>query len=105
MIKAGATVTAPRLRRVLAIGVLVALHLGALGVMVWSEPDLIGKAAFLLAWGVFNALWLLLLRRPAASAALAMTVLMLLIALSVFQPDLLFITAIFPVILILSTHS
>src|SRR5262249_19491362 len=105
MIKAGGTVTAARGLRVLAVGVLVALHLGALGVMVWSEPDLIGKAAFLLAWGVFNALWLLLLRRPAASAALAMTMLMLLIALSVFKHDLLFMTVSFTDVLIVDTDT
>src|SRR5262245_1887091 len=58
--EAGGTMTASRLRHVLAICILAALHLGALGVMFWSEPDLIGKAAFLLAWGVFNALWFLL---------------------------------------------
>src|SRR5262249_37542690 len=100
MNRAGGTTRASRLRRALAIGVLAALHLTAVGVMIWSEPDLIGKAAFLLAWGVFNALWLLLLRRPAASAALAMTMLMLLIALSVFKHGILVMTVSFTDVLI-----
>jgi sulfatase-like protein len=105
MIKAGATSAAFGLRRVVAIGVLGALHLGALALMIWSEPDWIGKAAFLLAWGVLNALWLLLLRRPAASAALAVTLLMLLIALSVFKHDILFMTVSFTDVLIVDTDT
>jgi len=105
MIKAGETRAAFGLRRGLAIGVLAALHLGALAVMLWSEPDLIGKAAFLLAWGILNALWLLLLRRPAASAALAMTMLMLLIALSVFKHDVLFMTVSFTDVLVVDTDT
>ena len=105
MIKAGETITAPWLRRVLAIGVLAALHSWAIAVMILTEPDLIGKAAFLLAWGVFNGLWLLLLRRPAASAALAMTMLMLLIALSIFKHGILVMTVSFTDILVLDTDT
>ena len=92
MIKAGETITASRLRRLLTIAILAALHCWTLVLMIWSEPDLVGQAAFLLAWGVLNAFWLVLLRRPAASAALAVTMLMVLIALSVFKHDVLFMT-------------
>jgi len=105
MIKAGETITASRLRRLLAIAILAALHCWTLVLMIWSEPDLVGQAAFLLAWGVLNAFWLVLLRRPAASAALAVTMLMVLIALSVFKHDVLFMTVSFTDILIVDTDT
>jgi len=105
MIKVGETMAASGLRRVLAIGVLVALHLWALTLMAWSEPDLVGKAAFLLAWGVLNALWLLLLRRPGASAALSVTMLMVLIALSAFKHEVLFMTVSFTDVLVVDTDT
>jgi len=105
MIKAGETITAPWLRRLLAIVILAALHSWALAVMILSEPDLVGKAAFLFAWGVLNALWLLLLRRPAASAALAVTMLMVLIALSAFKHEVLFMTVSFTDVLVVDTDT
>ncbi len=105
MIKAGETITASRLRRLLTIAILAALHCWTLVLTIWSEPDLVGQAAFLLAWGVLNAFWLVLLRRPAASAALAVTMLMVLIALSVFKHDVLFMTVSFTDILIVDTDT
>jgi hypothetical protein len=97
--------TASKLRRLLAIGILSALHCWSLVLMIWSEPDLVGKAAFLLAWGVLNAFWLVLLRRPAASAALAVTMLMLLVALSFFKHGVLVMTVSFTDILIVDTDT
>jgi hypothetical protein len=105
MITAGKTIRAYRLRRVLTIGILAALHSWALAVLILSEPDPVGKAAFLLAWGVLNALWLLLLRRPAASASLAMTLLMVLIALSAFKHEVLFMTVSFTDVLVVDTDT
>src|SRR4029453_12862122 len=105
MITAGKTIRASRLRRVLTIGILAALHSWALAVLTLSEPDPVGKAAFLLAWGVLNALWLLLLRRPAASASLAMTLLMVLIALSAFKHEVLFMTVSFTDVLVVDTDT
>jgi hypothetical protein len=96
---------AAKFRLASAIAVLVALHLWALFLMIWSEPDLVGKAAFLLAWGVLNTFWLVLLRRPVASAALAATMLMLLIALSVFKHDVLFMTVSFTDVLVVDTDT
>jgi hypothetical protein len=77
--------TPSRLRLALAIVILAVLQLWALFLMLWSEPDLIGKAAFLLAWGMLDAFWIMLLRRPAASAGLAVMMVMVLIAMSMFS--------------------
>src|SRR5690242_17782900 len=100
MIKSDSIKTTSRLRLVLAVVVLVALHLWALFIMVWSEPDWAGKAAFLLAWGVLNCFWILLLRRPAPAAGLAVALLMSLIALSAFKKDVLGTTVTFVDVLI-----
>jgi phosphoglycerol transferase MdoB-like AlkP superfamily enzyme len=100
MIKSDSIKTTSRLRLVLAIVILVALHLWALFIMVWSEPDWAGKAAFLLAWGVLNCFWILLLRRPAPAAGLAVALLMSLIALSAFKKDVLGTTVTFIDVLI-----
>src|SRR5919205_29004 len=100
MNRVGETKTASRLRRILAFGVLAALYSWALAVMILSEPDMIGKAAFVLAWGVLNAFWLALLRRPVASAALTVTMLMVLIALSAFKHEVLFMTVSFTDVLV-----
>jgi Sulfatase len=105
MINPGSTMTSSRLRLVLAIVILAALHLWALFLMFWSEPDLIGKAAFLLAWGMLNGLWIMLLQRPAASAGLAVTMVMVLIALSMFKHFVLMMTVSFTDILIVDTDT
>ena len=97
--------TPSRLRLALAIVILAALQLWALFLMLWSEPDLIGKAAFLLAWGMLNAFWIMLLRRPAASAGLAVMMVMVLIALSMFKHFVLMMTVSFTDILIVDTDT
>ena len=47
------------------IALLAALHLAALGLLIWSEREVASAVAFLLSWGLLNCLWLVLLRRPA----------------------------------------
>src|SRR5215510_2454529 len=96
---------AARLRFTLAIIILVALHLWALFLLAWSEPDWVGKVAFFLAWGVLNCFWMLLLRRPLPAAGLAVTMLMTLIALSVFKHETLFTTVTFIDVLIVDTDT
>lgn len=105
MTEISSIVPAGRIRVALAIAILAALHLWALFLMLWSEPDLVGKAAFLLAWGVLNGFWIMLLRRPAPAAGLAVTMLMVLIALSVFKHDVLFMTVSFTDVLIVDTDT
>ena len=97
--------TPSRLRLALAIVILAVLQLWALFLMLWSEPDLIGKAAFLLAWGMLNTFWTMLLRRPAASAGLAVMMVMVLIALSMFKHFVLMMTVSFTDILIVDTDT
>src|SRR5579871_1679063 len=70
-----------------------ALHLAALGLLVWSEAGLVPKATFVLTWGVLNFWWLLWLRRPAASAALSLAMIIILIVLSRFKHEALLMTA------------
>ena len=60
-------------RRTLPIVLIAALHVAALGLMLWSEAGFVPKLIFCLTWGVLNFFWLVLLRRPAISAALLMT--------------------------------
>src|SRR5262249_8711789 len=61
-----------RARRRLAIALIAALHLAALGLLLWSEVGLVPKLLFCLTWGLLNFFWLAVLRRPAASAALSL---------------------------------
>jgi hypothetical protein len=72
-----------------------ALHLAALGLLIWSEAAVVPKAAFVLTWGLLNFWWLLWLRRPAASAALSLALIVLLILLSRFKHDAVLMTASF----------
>jgi Sulfatase len=69
-----------------------AIHLAAAGLMLWSESTAVGKAAYLLAWGLLNCFWLAVLRRPAAAAALSLTLFAVLTLLSRFKHDVLFMT-------------
>jgi hypothetical protein len=72
---------------------LLLLHLAALGVLAWSEAGIVPKLAFLLTWGVLNFWWLLWLRRPAASAAFSLAMIITLILLSRFKHEALLMTA------------
>jgi hypothetical protein len=78
-----------------AVGLFVALHLAALGLLFWFESDLEAQAAFLLAWGLFNFFWLALLRRPVTSATLSLAMIVILIELSLFKHSILMMTVTF----------
>ena len=43
---------------------LVAIHLAAFGILLWSEDEPAARAAFVLTWAGLNFFWLVLLRRP-----------------------------------------
>ena len=77
---------------ILQITVFGLLHLAALAVMAWSETTLFSKLIFLLTWGLINFFWLALLRRPGVSAALSLGVVALLITLSEFKYQVLWMT-------------
>jgi sulfatase-like protein len=74
------------------VALTAAIHLAAVGLMVWSESTVAGKAAYLLAWGLLNCFWLAVLHRPAAAAALSLTLFTALVVLSRFKHDVLFMT-------------
>src|SRR5258706_4027518 len=68
-------------------------HLAALGVMLHTESDVGSGAGFLLAWGILNLFWIALLRRPALSGALSLTLVFVLILLSRLKHDIVQMTA------------
>jgi len=73
-------------------GLIAAPHLVALAIMFMTEGDLVSQAAFVLAWGIFNEFWLLLLRRPALAGALSLAMIVILIQLSLLKHSALFMT-------------
>ncbi|MFZ5733552.1 MAG: LTA synthase family protein, partial [Pseudomonadota bacterium] len=75
--------------RGLAVG---APHLGAVTVMFLTEPDFGQRLFFGLAWGLLNALWLVVLRRPALSGALSFALLTVLVLLSRLKHDIMQMT-------------
>ena len=72
---------------------IAAFHLAALGLMAWSEGDIVPNAVFLLTWSLLNFFWLVLLRRPAVSAALSLMMIVVLILLSRLKYDMIWMTA------------
>jgi len=76
--------------RLLAV---VAPHVGALVVMLQTETDFGSRVGFLLAWGILNFLWIALLRRPALSGALSLTLIVILVLLSRLKHDIVQMTA------------
>src|ERR1700722_17273078 len=68
-------------------------HLAALVVMFQTETDFAARAGFLLAWGILNLFWITLLRRPALSGALSLTLVVVLILLSRLKHDIVQMTA------------
>src|SRR5215212_10778273 len=76
--------------RLLAVS---APHLAAFGVMLQTETDFGSRAGFLLSWGILNFFWIALLRRPALSGALSLTLVVVLILLSRLKHDVVQMTA------------
>src|ERR1700690_2804968 len=68
-------------------------HLAALAVMLQTETDFSARAGFLLSWGILNLFWIALLRRPALSGALSLTLVVVLILLSRLKHDIVQMTA------------
>ncbi len=78
---------------VLRILLIAALHGAALALMAWSEVATVPKVVFLLVWGLVNFFWLALLRRPAVAAALSLAMVVVLILLSQLKYDIIWMTA------------
>src|SRR5260221_5426154 len=81
------------LRARLAIALIAALHVSALGLLLWSEIGLVPKLAFCFTWGLLNFFWLAVLRRPVVSAALSLALIVVLILLSPLTYVMILITA------------
>jgi hypothetical protein len=84
---------------------LVALHLAALALLVGTEARLVPQLAFLLSWGFYNFCWMVLLRRPAVAAAIALAFLVLLILLSQFKHEVLLMTVNFVDLLVIDADT
>ena len=61
--------------------------------MFQTETDFGSRLGFLLTWGVLNFLWIAVLRRPALSSALSLTLVVILILLSRLKHDVVQMTA------------
>lgn len=68
-------------------------HLAALIIMVRTETDFGSRAGFLLSWGILNFFFIALLRRPALSGALSLTLVVVLVLVSKFKHDVVQMTA------------
>jgi hypothetical protein len=76
--------------RLLAVA---APHLGALVIMFQTENDLSARTGFVLSWGILNFFFISLLRRPALSGALSLTLVVVLVLLSRLKHDVVQMTA------------
>src|ERR1700712_5852942 len=75
------------------LSAVAAPHLAALAIMYQTETDFGARTGFLLSWGILNFFWITLLRRPALSGALSLTLVVVLILLSRLKHDIVQMTA------------
>src|SRR5204863_2215703 len=68
-------------------------HLAALVIMLRTETDFGSRTGFLLSWGILNFFFIILLRRPALSGALSLTLVVTLVLLSRLKHDVVQMTA------------
>jgi len=87
------------------IAPLALFHLVALAIMLWSEIALLSAAVFALTWGCVNFLWLMLLRRPALAAALSLVLFVVLIMVSRFKFDVLWMSLSFIDVMIIDADT
>ena len=87
------------------IALLAALHLAALGLLLWSEHEVAAAVAFVLSWGLLNCLWLVLLRRPLTAAALSLAMIVVLILLSHFKHRILMMTVTFVDVMVIDVDT
>ena len=69
------------------LSAVAAPHMAALAIMLQTEADFGGRMGFVLAWGILNFFFITLLRRPALSGALSLTMVVVLVLLSRFKHD------------------
>jgi phosphoglycerol transferase MdoB-like AlkP superfamily enzyme len=78
---------------IVRLSAVAAPHLAALGLMLETEVDFASRLGFILSWGILNFFWIALLRRPALSAALSLTLVVVLVLLSRLKHDVVQMTA------------
>ena len=80
-------------------------HLAALVIMLRTETDFGSRTGFVLAWGILNFLFIALLRRPALSGALSLTLVVTLVLLSRLKHDVVQMTANFVDLMVIDRDS
>jgi hypothetical protein len=75
------------------LSAVAAPQLAALVLMLQTETDFGSRVCFLLSWGILNLFWITLLRRPALSGALSLTMVVVLVLLSRLKHDVVQMTA------------
>jgi len=80
-------------------------HVIAVAILAFTETTLTAAAAFLLAWGLLNFLWLALLRRPGVAATLSLIMIGVLVLLSQLKYQVLMMTANFIDLMIVDTDT
>ena len=71
---------------------IAASHLAALAIMLMTESGQSSRMAFILAWGILNTFFLVLVRRPAIAGVLSLVFVVLLVLLSQLKHSMLFMT-------------
>ncbi len=80
-------------------------HGAALAIMVSTETTLTAMAAFSLAWGFLNFLWLAMLKRPGVAGTLSLVMIGVLVLLSQLKYQVLMMTANFVDLMIVDTDT
>jgi len=75
------------------LSAVAAPHMAALAIMLQTETDFASRTGFVLSWGILNFLFIALLRRPALSGALSLTLVVVLVLLSRLKHDVVQMTA------------
>ncbi|CAN7413210.1 sulfatase-like hydrolase/transferase [Bradyrhizobium sp. LjRoot220] len=88
--------------RLLAVA---APHAAAVAIMYQTEPDFAGRVGFALSWGILNLLFIALVRRPALSGALSLTLVVVLVLLSKFKHGVVQMTANFVDLMVIDRDS
>ena len=92
-------------RWLMRVAPLALFHLSALAIMLWSEIHLLAMSVFVLTWSLVNFLWLTLLRRPALAAALSLVLFVILIMVSRFKYDVLWMSLSFIDVMIIDADT
>jgi hypothetical protein len=87
------------------LSAVAAPHMAALTIMLQTETDFGSRTGFVLSWGILNFLFIALLRRPALSGALSLTVVVVLVLLSRLKHDVVQMTANFVDLMVIDRDS